>query len=179
MLITLFRVRNIRMRGHCGFSLNVHGLRTQGYFYFWRFEPGKKLNLPQCYNPYLVNPQPTPSPTIFSCWPVTITYLSAFDSLKLGKALYLSNSLTASKCPDAQLQCSAVIPSLSWWSTSAPCSINTVINFTNPPWAAHCSGVRLQNTQTNRYARALKRFPGLEPRPLVYRNSHVITDEKV
>lgn len=124
-------------------------------------------------------PSLSPSPTIFSCWPVTITYLSAFDSLKLGKALYLSNSLTASKCPDAQLQCSAVIPSLSWWSTSAPCSINTVINFTNPPWAAHCSGVRLQNTQTNRYARALKRFPGLEPRPLVYRNFHVITDEKV
>lgn len=26
------------------------------------FEPGKKLNLPQCYNPYLVNPQPTPLP---------------------------------------------------------------------------------------------------------------------
>ena len=69
-------------------------------------------------------------------------------SVKFGKALYRSSSLTASKCPDAQLRWRAVIPSLSWWSTSAPCSSNTVINFTKPPWATHCNGVRLKQITT-------------------------------
>lgn len=146
MLTTLFRVRNIRMRGSLRFFLKCARSSNARLL---------TLSLERNWIYHNVTPSLPPSPTKFSCWPVTITYLSAFDSLKLGKALYLSNSFTASKCPDAQLQCSAVIPSLSWWSTSAPCSINTVINFTNPPWAAHCSGVRLQNTQTNRYARAL------------------------
>ena len=42
-----------------------------------------------------------------------LTYLSVCPSVKLGNALFLRSSLTASKCPDAQLRCKAVMPSLS------------------------------------------------------------------
>lgn len=157
MLTTLFRVRNIRKRGSLRFFLKCARSSNARLFLFLTLWAWKETEFTTMLQSLFRPPAYPPHPQYFPVGPYTwtITYLSAFDSLKLGKALYLSNSLTASKCPDAQLQCSAVIPSLSWWSTSAPCSINTVINFTNPPWAAHCSGVRLQNTQTNRYARAL------------------------